>query len=257
MIANNPYRDNKRFIRFQSITEESLTWTLDSTAATANFKTMVLDTKWLPVVGTNSLIEAAFNEYERKMLTKISWRASNFRVFLATQLYQPAISTAGPPAINAPAQQTFDISQKPYWKVWRYNPPSSGMALLPTTSEERATSTIIGYPKSSMSGQMHLGKARQMNWYQGTYSALTTDFSNLSKFLQHYMRTGLRGDVSNVVPPAVPPLTAYPTLDIQLMPDDPYPVSTISNIQLLKATLSVEFDLTIWTTFLCSKMTQS
>lgn len=256
MIANNPRYDNSRFVRFSHIQELSLVWNFSSTETSASFKACDIDSRWLPAVGHNPLVEATFNEYERKMLTKVTWKMTNFRIFLATQLYQPAISQASP-QMNAPAQQTFDIAQKYGWKFWRYNQDFQGQTILANTKEERATPFIIYGPKSKIFGQMHLGKARQMNWYVGTYSDLTTNYDNLVEYLQNFMQTGMRGDLHAIVPPAVPGAAAYPTLDIQIIPDDPYPANVVTNIQLVNCKMSVEFDLHVYTTFLLSKMQQS
>lgn len=254
MIANNPYRDNKRFVRFQNNAEMSAVWNIDSTTQFTGFKTFDIDSNWLPLTGDNPLVEATFNEYERKMLTKVTWKATNFRIFLSTQLYQPAISTAGPPAVNAPAQQTFDVQQKYGWKIWRFNNYYNNQPGLTAGKDERCTTAVLGGPNSKLTGMMHFGKARQMNWYNMSYTDMKTSFTNLNAFLQRYMRTGLRGDVSVVVPPTLPDEKLFPTLNFQIMPDDPYPNSAITNVQLLKATLSIEFDLTVYATFLCSKM---
>jgi len=256
MIANNPRVDNQRWVRFSHVIESGLTWTLSNTIASAEFKTIALDSAWLPSTGHNPLAEAAFNEFERKMLTKVTWKMQNFRIFVATQLYQPAISQASPP-MNAPAQQTFDVQQKWGWKFWRFNMTDPGQSLLPSNKEERANSFIVHGPRSQIFGTMHLGKARQMNWYTGDYAGMKSAYGNLVDYLKHYMRTGLRGDVSGVVPPQLPITECYPTLNIQLMPDDPYPNSVMTNTQLVQCRISVECDIHMYATFLCNKMTQS
>lgn len=256
IIANNPRFDNQKWVRFSHIQEMGLSWTLSNASAATTFKAVSIDTSWLPPSGHNPLCEAAFDEFERKMLTKVTWKANNFRLYIATQLYQPAISQADP-AINAPAQQTFDVQQKWGWKFWRFNSDHQGQSILLNTKEERATPFIVSNSRSQIFGTMHLGKARQMNWYTGSAASLRTDHPNLNTYLQRYMLTGYRGDSSSVVPPALPNAIGFPTLDIQLMPDDPYPNSIISNVQLVKCTMSLEFDIHIYSTWLCSKMTQN
>lgn len=256
MIVNNPRFDNSRFVRFLSTSENGLTWKMTSTAINTDFKTVQIDGVWLPPSGFNPVCEAMFNEYERKMLTKVTWKMDNLRIFVASQLYQPAISQASP-AMNAPAQQTFDISQKWGWRVWRWNMPYANSPQLTNSKEERATSFLVNGPKSKIFGTMHLGKSRQMNWYVGNYADLRTTYGDLQAYLKHYMRTGLRGDISSLVPPALPDTASYPTLNIQLMPDDPYPTSVMSNLQTVSISISIEFDLHVWSTWKLSKMTQS
>lgn len=257
MIANNPRYDNIKFVRFQNIYESSLVWNVNATTQQTAFQALQLDSNWVPPQSSNPVSEAVFNEYERKMLTKVTWKATNIRVFLATQLYQPAISQTTPTVIEAPAQQSFDVSQKHNWRIWRFNCPWHGSPILAATKEERAIPLSVGQPRSKMYGAMHLGKSRQMNWFTGSYATLQSTYPDLHDYLKHYMRTGLRGDVSGIIPPVTPQDQFYPTLEIQIMPDDPYPASTVTNIQLLKATLSIEMDITIYSTWLCSKMTQS
>lgn len=256
MIANNPRSDNQKFIRMTHLVESGLVWSMDSAATATSFKTVQLDGAWLPLVGHNPLVEATFDNYERKMLTKVTWKMTNFRVFLATQLYQPVISQADP-QMNAPAQQTFDIQQKWGWRMWRFNNSWPQQPSLLSTKEERAIPFNIFSPKTKIYGTMHLGKARQMNWYTGDFASLKTTYSDLQNYLKHYMMTGLRGDSTTVVPPAVPAATFYPTLEIQLMPDDPYPSSVMTNVQLVNVRLAIEYDIHYYTTWLCSKMTQS
>jgi len=255
-VANNPKYDNTRWIRFSHIIETGLVWTLNSTSTATNFQKINVDASWIGPAGHNPLAEATFNEYERKMLTKVTWKASNFRIFVATQLYQPAISQATPP-MNAPAQQTFDVQQKWGWKMWRFNMTSPNQAILTSSHEERATPFIVNGPKSAVWGSIHMGKARQMNWFVDAYADLVSGYANLLSYLKHYMVTGIRGDTTGIIPPAVPDDPAYPTLNWQIMPDDPYPNSVMTNTQLVQCKMSVEFDLQCWATFLCNKMTQS
>ncbi|AJD07503.1 putative capsid protein [Odonata-associated circular virus-20] len=246
-MYSSPRTDNAGRVILRKSGEVSLVWSADNTTSDFGFKALSLDQTWLPTGTEAGTAGHVFNSYRFHMLRKVSWTMRNMRVFIATQLYQPAISQTTPVTRNAPAQQTFDVQQKTCWRFMRYNMAASNDPLLATSQDERATRLVVNCDTKTY-GRLSLGKARQMNW---STLALANIPTNLNEFLRRYMRTGVRGDETTTVPPALMAPEFFPTLNIQLQPDDPYPPSSLTSVQLVSVKLSFEADVDMYSEWIC------
>lgn len=215
----NPY--GKRTLKFKNVSEISLEWVFKAgTTAATPLRVQTMHNNWMPPPGTNQLQEAIWTEYWHKKLKKMTWKMSNFRVFIETTTTLPAIGTA-PPVTDT------QIVEMPEWVFWYWRQQTETNITPPDTNDEgRYTKFCKKNCHSKIWGTVPIS-ANKTNWVDADYATSfrvggTTPglYTNMDNFL---------ADVGATTYGPGTPSANVACADIHIMPDDPYPPSVYSS----------------------------